>query len=122
MLFVGSLFAANATVYKQISSTAKVQIASGSGVITAIWADQDITTRVTDVFIYDAGNTYTARTDANTLFKLICEANQGWKLLYEGKVYPVSGFGESKFSGIPFTNGIVGEAATSTINAVIEYR
>lgn len=127
-VFAGFVYAGDypsgETYYTQISPTAVQLIKSGTGAITSVWAVQDITTRVTDVYIFDAANTWTARTEANTLMRLVCEAGQGWRQIYKGSTYDRSGglMTDGKFQGISFSSGIVTEAATSTINAVIETR
>ena len=112
------------TYYTQISPTANTVLKSGSGAITSVWAVQDITTRVTDVYITDLNDTYTARTEANTLLKIVCEAGQGWRQIFKGSTYDRSGglMTDGKFQGIEFSTGLRIEAATSTINAVIEIR
>ena len=54
----------------QISPTANTVLESGTGAIVAVWASADITTRVSDMYLVDASNTYTARTEATTLLKI----------------------------------------------------
>jgi len=125
LLFAMTAFAGQSAIGNtyptQISPTANTVLESGTGAIVAVWASADITTRVSDMYIVDASNTYTARTEATTLLKITMDAGDtGFQIIYKGTVYDGSTWSRAQWSGIPYENGVRVESDTTTGNAIIE--